>query len=104
MENLNDALGINQNSVQQAEQKVTSKGAENTLKVFANIILIVGIILSVIFLIAGIVLIGDYEGEIGWPLLIATVPTLLVALVQWAFITVICNISNNLREINRKVK
>lgn len=101
--NLNEMLGISPVTNIQ-EEKVTGNGAEKTLKVFANIILVLGILASIILLLGGIAMVANYEPETGWPMIIAVLPVLFGSLVQWAFITVFCNISNNLREINRKMK
>lgn len=103
MENIDNALGVNPKPLSD-EETVTSKSAEKTLKAFANAILVIGIVACVVMLLGGVAQIADSEPGAGLYLIALIIPVLVGTLLQWAFITVICNISNNLREINQKIK
>lgn len=103
MENIDKALGVDPKP-SHTEETAISKSAEKTLKAFANTILVIGIVACVVMLLGGIAQISDSKPGAGLYLIALIIPVLAGALMQWAFITVICNISNNLREINRKIK
>lgn len=78
---------------------------ESALKTIATIVLVCGIIISVAFFIAGIVLVSDYYGKtIGRALLFSIIPVLLSSIVIWALLRVFSNISINVREIKEKLK
>lgn len=75
--------------------------SEKTLETIAAIIRVVGIIMAIIFLFVGINLLQEDDNYV---FLIYIIPTLLFSETAHAFLRVICNISNNLRDINRKIK
>ena len=79
-------------------QSVTAQStdAETTLKVIAQVVLWVGIVLSIILFIAGIA-----ES----PVLLLGIPIILLpSIVTWAFTKVFSNISLTLKEINEKTR
>lgn len=78
-------------------------GAENFLAVFNGIFLGIGILASVILLIAAIdgLSYGDDEGVV---YLLSSIGVLLVSIISWNITRVLLNISNNLHKINAKLK
>lgn len=74
----------------QKKENKQSSNAENVLTIVANITLIVGIMVS-------IVIINKESTALGLGIL-------AFSLVTWAVLKVLCNISNNLHEINSKMK
>lgn len=73
----------------------TYNNSEKILAIIASITLWGGMIISVICIIGGIAAEEVF-------ILMSFIPVLLTTLVTWAIIKVLCNISNNLREINQK--
>lgn len=78
--------------------------SERALNTVAKVILWIGLIISVILLLGGIASCVNNREDQGAILLIAVIPTLVSAITIQALLKVICNISNNLREINHKIK
>ena len=78
--------------------------SEESLALIAKVIKGIGIFFAIISLVIGIILVNDYEEEIGTTLLIGTIPIFLFAITTSTLLKVICNISNNLKEINKKLK
>lgn len=78
-------------------------GAENFLGVLNTIFFVIGIIASVILLIAAIdgLSYGDDEGVV---YLLSSIGVLLVSIISWNITRVLLNISNNLHKINAKLK
>lgn len=78
-------------------------GAEKFLAVFNGIFLGIGILASVILLIAAIdgLSYGDDEGVV---YLLSSIGVLLVSIISWNITRVLLNISNNLHKINSKLK
>lgn len=95
---------INNNEKPEKENKVSS--AEETLSTIATWILIIGIIVSILLITTGLSKIneGRDEEETGYSLLIITAWLLPSSIISWGVLTVICNISNTLHEINKKLK
>ena len=73
--------------------------SEKALETIATVIRLIGIIVATVFLFAGINLLQEDDNYI---FLICIIPTLLFSETTYAFLRVICNISNNLRRLNRK--
>lgn len=76
--------------------------AENVLNIIAKAILILGTITAIILFFVGVDKYSDYG--IGITLMIWSVALLISSVVTWAVLKVLCNISNNLHEINKKMK
>ncbi|MCS2582238.1 hypothetical protein [Bacteroides sp.] len=78
--------------------------AESVLNIIAKATLILGTITAIImfFVGAGVDKFSDYE--IGIELIIASIVLLISSVITWAILKVLCNISNNLHEINKKMK
>lgn len=72
-------------------------GAENTLKIIAVIVLIVGILGSIILFMQQIV--GEIEGGVA-----GAIALFLGSLISWALMKCISNISRTLKEIKGKIK
>ena len=80
------------------KQKLNYKnGAEQFLCVINTIILIIGIIAAIVLVFTGLI-----EEEIGYALYVICV--VLITTIYWAVIKVTLNISNNLHQINAKLK
>ena len=73
----------------------TNSAAETIVDILAVVLLIGGIIGGIALIAAGADM--RYGGE---PLIIGGVATIVLALIQWAFLKVLCNISRNLFNIN----
>lgn len=76
--------------------------AESVLNIIAKAILILGTITAIILFFVGVDKYSDYG--IGITLMIWSVALLISSVVIWAVLKVLCNISNNLHEINKKMK
>jgi hypothetical protein len=76
--------------------------AESVLNVIAKATLILGTIAAIILFFVGFDKYSDYG--IGITLMIWSVAILISTVVTWAVLKVLCNISNNLQEINKKMK
>lgn len=83
---------------------VINNNAERTLNVIANIELWAGIICFGLSLITGFIYIGNNEGFWGFIIIAVAFTALLWSLVTWGALKSFCNISNNLHEINQKLK
>lgn len=78
--------------------------AEETLSNIAIWIFYIGVIISIIFTLVGFSKISEYEKEEGYSLLIMVAWILPSSIILRAVLTVICNISSTLHEINKKLK
>lgn len=76
--------------------------AESVLNVIAIATLILGTPTAIILFFVGVDKFSDYE--IGIELIIASIVLLISSVITWATLKVFCNISNNLQEINKKMK
>ena len=76
--------------------------AESVLNIIAKATLILGTITAIIMFFIGADKFSDYE--IGIELIIASIVLLISSVITWATLKVFCNISNNLQEINKKMK
>lgn len=76
--------------------------AEKVLSGIATAILILGTLSAIILFFIGVDKYSDYG--IGITLMIWSVALLISSVVMWAVLKVLCNISNNLHEINKKMK
>lgn len=98
--------------VQNQQEEGVSKGnttrrAEAILSLIAQAILIVGIIASIILLFVGAYMLlnmSEHNKELGILLLIYILYILPISITTWGILKVICNISNNLYEINKNTK
>lgn len=77
---------------------------EYILKAIADSILILGVIASIILFIVGMTKVKSYDRELGYSLWIICAYVLPLSVTSWGLLRVICNISNNLHEINMKLK
>lgn len=80
-----------------SEAKANKRSAEKFLYFFA----VVNAFMSVIAVVLGTVLslrMGD------WIIIVEALTIALIFLTDWAFLKVICNVSNNLHDLNEKVK
>lgn len=106
-ENVNEALGIMQEEKHEASPKDKMKpnnGAENTLSIIADIVLVLGIIGSFICLFTLTTVKVGYKEEfnpIGFGI---SVSALLSTLISWSVMKVLANISLTLKGISRKMK
>lgn len=76
--------------------------AEIVLNIIAKVTLILGTIVAIILFFFGVDKYSDYG--IGITLMIWSVALLISSVVMWAILKVLCNISNNLHEINSKMR
>ncbi len=76
--------------------------AESVLNVIAIATLILGTPTAIILFFVGVDKFSDYE--IGITLMIWSIALLISSIFTWAVLKVLCNISNNLHEINKKMK
>ncbi|MDC2163422.1 hypothetical protein [Bacteroides thetaiotaomicron] len=75
---------------------------ESVLNIIAKVTLILGTIAAIILFFVGFDKYSDYG--IGIELIIASIVLLISSVITWAALKVFCNISNNLQEINKKMK
>lgn len=98
-ENVNEVLDINTET--NTEGKIFTEednSAENTLKLYATIVLVIGIIASVIFFFMIFLPIEfSYMGIFG------AISVLIPTILTWSVIKVFVNISLTLKEINKKI-
>lgn len=101
-ETSNNAHG---NEAQQNEQKVNyDNGSEQGLNAISIIILVLGVLSSLCFLFTGMKYLGSYtRDELAYPLIEKAVYLFFSSITVFALLRVICNISNNLHKINRKI-
>lgn len=79
--------------------------SEKCLSTIATAILIVGILASFILLSMGINYLSSYSKEsLGSAIIEKAVCLFLSSFILWGTLKVLCNISNNLHEINTKMK
>lgn len=84
--------------------KTPTQNAEKILALIAKLILQIGIAASIILLLLGVYCFFiEWEKETGMTLFIAVIPTLCFSVISWATLSVFGNISNSLKEINRKI-
>ena len=102
-----DAMKVQPIKTQAIPQESVNSSAENVLNTVATIGLLVGIVASFILLVVGIGQIGDWNERdkiIGSILCGVSVLTLILSLIQWAFVKTFINISRNLFNLNHKVQ
>ena len=75
---------------------------KSVLNIIAKVTLILGTIAAIILFFVGFDKYSDYG--IGIELIIASIVLLISSVITWATLKVFCNISNNLQEINKKMK
>ena len=80
-------------------EELIYNGAEKFLSVINGLSLTIGVITSIVLFVLAL---HSYK-NIGYMLLSAVV-VLLISLVSWAVVKVVLNVSNNLHEINSKIK
>jgi len=85
--------------------------SEQTLSFIANFILTVGLIAGAILFFVGISQFGetrDVWGRVqettGWAQLLLSAYVILISVTAWALLSVLVNISNSLKEINKKTE
>ena len=84
--------------------KISAQNAEKTLGLIAKLILQIGIAASIILLLLGAYYYFiEWEEETGIILLIVAIPTFCFSIILWSILSVFCNISNNLKEMNTKI-
>lgn len=81
-----------------------NNGAESVLKVIATLVLLVGVFASLVLAIMAANKLSIYDKKTGYSLLTLAAQLLPSSVVIWAVAKVLCNISNNLHEINSKMK
>lgn len=89
------------------KQNEESLNPEKALNVIAKIILIIGVIMAILLFFVGGYLLSDVPEknvDVGIILLTSIMYVLPASIVMWALFKVICNISNNLHQINSKMK
>lgn len=74
------------------------------LSIAASFCLAIGIIASFILLGAGMYLVSNYDEELGYALMIKAAYILPFSIIIGISLKVLCNISNNLHEINIRMK
>lgn len=84
-------------------EEAAPKTPEMVLETVSTVVLWAGILVGVILFFIGKYMIDDSEEAIGYALLITIIPTVLSSVVVWAVLRVLCNISNNLNDINKKL-
>jgi len=84
---------------------------EKTLETIAQIVLWIGILAGIILFFIGVTSFnetrnawGQVQQTTGWAQLFMSVWVILISVTSWAFLRVIANISNSLKEINQKTK
>lgn len=90
-------------TVKKVEVDEEAKGkAESVLNIIAKATLILGTISAIIMFFVGVGKFSDYG--IGVELTIWSIALLISSIITWAVLKVLSNISNNLHEINSKMK
>lgn len=98
-------LGLTNNVFEQNTDASKDSTPEHTLSVVVKVVLWVGIICSIVLIISGSSYLGRQStSDLAISLLIPGILVLLSSIVLWAVLKVLCNMSNNLREINQKTK
>lgn len=101
-----DAMKVQPIKTQAISQESVNSSAENILNTVATIGLCVGIVASIILLFTGFGQMGNWRERdqiIGLILCGVSVLTLVLFLIQWAFMKTFINISRNLFNLNHKV-
>jgi len=83
------------------ESKIIKKTPESVLEIVAKVTLWLGIIASGILSLLGLIILVEYHD---WSLFLLSLFLLPISVTTWAFLRVIANISNSLKEINQKTK
>lgn len=90
--------------MKKASSKISTPNAEKTLALIAKLILQIGIAASIVLLLLGVYYyFVEWEEETGMALFIAVIPTFCFSVISWSTLSVFCNISNSLKEINGKI-
>ena len=111
-ENVNELLGIKEETqvtTEAPKEESSNNGAENTLTVIADFVLVCGIIASLICLFTMVWVRNPaytyYEEYMFNPSGFATtIMILMSSLITWSFMKVLANISLTLKDINKKMK
>ncbi len=83
---------------------IPSQNAEKTLALIAKLTLQIGIAASIALLLLGVYYYFiEWEEETGMALFVAVIPTFCFSVISWSTLSVFCNISNRLKEINDKI-
>lgn len=84
--------------------KISAQNAEKTLGIISKLILQIGIAASIVLLLLGAYYyFVEWAEETGMALFIAIIPTFCFSVISWSTLSVFCNISNSLKEINGKI-
>jgi len=85
------------NDMASAEKMVSENAAESTLNTVNSLVLAIAIVMSIVLIIASII-------TKTYGLIAVGVGVFLTYLIVWAIVKVYINISNNLHQINSKIK
>ncbi len=77
--------------------------AENAVNTVARVILVLGIIIGFVLFLGGLGYIGKNEPIIVCGMMLAAMIVVILAIVLWAFLKVLVNISRNLYNINSNI-
>ena len=80
-----------------SDAKENKRSAEKFLEIFAA----VSVIMAIIVVVLGIVLSSQSDN---WTIFVGALIVAGIFMTDWAFLKVICNVSNNLHDLNEKVK
>ena len=107
-ENINEVLGIKESDEKKSTTtKVINEeyGAEDTLKFFANCVLLIGIISAFICFIMAFSTRNYYGNpEFNFMGIVYAIACLIPSLLTWSVMRVFANISTTLKKINEKLK
>lgn len=109
-ENVNEVLGVAENSAPETKVQEVDNSAENTLIFIAKLVLFCGIVASFICLITltFIDTSGPYSSipriEFNPTGFATTITILLSSLISWSLLKVLANISLTLKDIRNKMK
>ena len=82
---------------------IPTQNAEKILALIAKLTLQIGIAASIVLLLLGIYYYFiEWKEETGITLYIAAIPTFCFSIISWSILSVFCNISNNLKNLNGK--
>lgn len=99
MSEIEDALGLNNKPVEKKAKELGDNNAEKFITVFAYLSLVLGCLMSIIY---GRILMDDRSTEeLGFAVLVSGI---VASIASWAFLMVISNISNNIRQIKHELK
>lgn len=83
---------------------VPTQNAEKILALIAKLTLKIGIAASIVLLLLGVYYyFVEWMEETGTILFIAVIPMFCFSVMSWGILSVFCNISNSLKEINGKI-